>query len=71
MATLLPLDFIKTQIQMGPDFHGKKISFVVQPLVQKYSFFRFYAGASIVWTYSIAYALVFQKVVQKSIETFK
>lgn len=71
VATLLPVDFIKTQIQIDPSLHRKKISCVVKDLVQKHGFFRFYAGAPIVWASNIAYVLVFQKVVQKSIEICK
>ena len=48
VSTLLPVDFVKTQIQMNPDLQRKKISFVVRSLLKQYGFSRFYAGVPII-----------------------
>ncbi|HAB99105.1 MAG TPA: hypothetical protein DCE71_04715 [Parachlamydiales bacterium] len=46
----LPIDFIKTRIQMDTDLQKIKVSSVVRTLVQRHKFSGFYAGALPVFT---------------------
>ncbi len=71
VAVAMPLDFLKTRIQMDPELQNKKITFAIQKLLKDHGFKRFYAGAPIAWSYNIIYGFVFQKMVQKSIAYFK
>lgn len=71
IATLLPLDFIKTHIQMDSTLQGKKTALVAKTLFKRHGLSGFYAGASILWVNNIVYGLVFQKVVANAMDSFK
>ncbi len=71
VVVAMPLDFLKTRIQMDTELQNKKITFVVQKLLKDHGFRRFYAGAPIAWSWNLVYVFIFQKIVQKSINYFK
>jgi hypothetical protein len=52
----LPVDFVKTQIQMDPDLQQMKVSSVVRTLIRRYGFSGFYAGALPVFIHTVFHA---------------
>lgn len=55
---ILPLDFVKTRIQMDTSLHKRKLSFVVPSLLRQYRFTHFYAGALPVFIHTIFHVTV-------------
>jgi hypothetical protein len=71
VGCVLPFDFVKTQILMNKDLQGQKVSRVVQTLIKQHGYSGFYAAAPIVWTFNIFYSLVFQRVLQVAMDSYK
>jgi len=69
--TALPINFVKTQIQMHKDLQEMKVSYVVQTLVRRHSFSGFYAGALPVFIHSVFHATLGGYILDKIFYSFK
>lgn len=54
----LPVDFIKTRIQMDRELQGSKLTFVTKTLLKRHGFKGFYAGALPVFIHTIFHSIL-------------
>lgn len=71
VAGILPMDFVKTRIQMDTDLQKMKVTAVVKTLVRRHGFSGFYAAAPLVWGYNVFYGLLFSRVLDEVLSTGK